>query len=211
MAKSHPDLAVVFQKVDDLLVQGQPDNAVKLLSQAIPEHFFSEELHDRCGLCHWALAEQYLSPTGNQNTRIVHVSIVERIYAGRSWFLSGVDDERRRKWRELITEECKDHPDILFRDLRFPELPFDKFTDPSVRQRLNALRVQLTERGFDDAALRKLLWTPNVQARGCLDRIAPIGCALMIIGFFAILWLAWLGLIHLLYPIPRSATQSWFA
>ena len=166
--------AQLLRTVDDLLAHGDTKSSNKLLFNSDSQYFFDEAVQDKRGLYCWATAEEAKEgKLGSANCWSPYLRIGHRASAGLHWILSGEDDEIRRTWRKLVLDEFQRDPEKLFAAMRFPELPFDRFTHPAVKSRLTELHEQLRARGFDDEKLRTLLWKPYRAPRRA--RVEQIG------------------------------------
>src|SRR5437870_2275747 len=114
MASHRTNLVDVLEHATDLMAKNECDRAWAELHEARYEHFFNESFHDLFGECCWARAER---DQPDSRYDLLHRRTGERVSAGLHWFLSSRDDERARKWRSIVIEECAGHPARLFRAL----------------------------------------------------------------------------------------------
>jgi hypothetical protein len=201
MSQKMDSLEDLLKKVEDLSARRKWDRARAVLNRAEDEYFFSESLHDYLGEKCWRHAEEYVErcrkPRGYLHGP--HTRVGERAQAGLHWILSDKDDDKRSKWRDVAMAEFAGDPEHLFELLRFPELPFDRFSHPVVRERLANFRQQLLAKGFGDEELRALLWKGR-KSKGVIgDKIALMGCAFVCMLFMAVLMCAWIGLKYVIW------------
>src|SRR5690349_21167297 len=114
-----------------------------------------------------------------------------RVRAGLHWFLSGRDDERSRKWLGIVLKESAQAPEDLFRSLYFPELPFDRFSHPAVKERLAKLKADLAARGFDEPKLIALLLKPPSRLGNFFGAAGCVTVILIIVGILLLAVEGW--------------------
>jgi len=209
MAEQDPIIVSLFAKVDDLLAQGSPYKALQVLeranrtltkkiaamppgeAQAVYQRArslpFNEGFHDRMGQCYWAMAQgKPVDERGRLRNRPPRMSQLHlKLLAGQHWFLSPVEDTSRNEARALAFEDCILSPSGFFHLFRFPELPFDRFESPAVRERLEDLRHLLEVAGCDETQLRGWLDPPRSSrppptlGQRIVQRLACTGCAIL--------------------------------